>query len=103
MSPTARKELGHEWTLADYGDLVVALVTVATLGGFGGYGLRDWQAERDAARLAAVPKRMEPAPAAALTQWSCSAQEFREYRHACVQRKRSDITQQINPITKGKL
>jgi hypothetical protein len=41
-------------------------------------------------RAADAPKPTTPAPASALTQWNCTAQEFREHFHACKQRARSD-------------
>lgn len=79
--------------------LVVSLVAAMA---FGAWFQRD-QDKRLAAIKAAEPKRVEPALAAALTQWRCDAEEFSEHRRTCAARKRSDLIEKLNPNTKGKL
>ena len=47
----------------------------------------DYMATERIARMESEkPKPTIPAPAAALTQWSCSAQERREYLNVCIRR-----------------
>jgi hypothetical protein len=93
------RRIARAWLLP----VLVVMVTVSHVAALaaGAWIQRD-QDQRLARHEAAKPKRAEPAPATALTQWSCSRQEFREYQHACAQRKRSELIEKINPNTKGK-
>lgn len=79
--------------------LVVSLVAAMA---FGAWVQRDQDARLARIEAARPKPRPAPAPAAALTQWRCDKQELREYQHACVQRKRSELIDKITPTTKGK-
>jgi hypothetical protein len=84
----------RELSLADKADIAVALVCTHILVGAAGWILHERHVAQKlrAAMPAAHIVRVSPAPTAALTQWSCTKQEFAEYREACMRRAASALT-----------
>lgn len=78
--------------------LVVTLVAMACFSHVGaiafGRHLAQVECAQQKAALAAAPRRVVVQQANALTQWSCSAAERREYTEAC---KRRLIGERIKP------
>ena len=73
---------GFAWLL-----LIPSVIFVATLTHLGAFFAGDYMAVNRIARMEAEkPKRVAPAPAAALTQWTCSTQERKEYLNVCIRR-----------------
>lgn len=76
---------GDERSFADWTDLLVASVCVAVLLFAAGWIAHEQYEARKPRPVALV--RIEAKPAA-LTQWSCTKQEFREHLNACAMRER---------------
>jgi hypothetical protein len=76
------------WWISSY---LAAAIAGALIAGTSGlvHGFNSG-VDHEKKRAAYTPKATTPAPASALTQWNCTAQEFREHFHACKQRARSD-------------
>lgn len=70
--------------------LAVFVIAAVLVGAAAFYGDRKGF-ERGYAAGKAMPRPATPAPAAALTQWSCSAQERREYLGVCAARARQEL------------
>lgn len=91
MNADVRELDQEELSFADKSDFVVALVCSHVLAATAGWILHEqYIAKKLAETPVVVVQRVQPRPAA-LTQWSCADQEFREHRESCKQRERSAL------------
>lgn len=91
MSPHARRELHGEWGPKDFVDLAVALLVALGLGAIGGYHYGKQQG-REAERIAAAPKAVEPQVPTVLRPL---CKNLVELRRACWAQAKSDATKQL--------